>query len=256
MKAKRFDKKLAWKIALILLAALALTSLRPAVCRTIETSRQAAGADVILIDPGHGGMDGGATSAAGLTEKDLSLAIALRLRALAETDGWAVVMTREEDRGLGDGKGSVRSQKTADLNARAALIKKVKPAVAISIHMNSFRQDPSVRGAQTFYPAGPGEQAILDASKSLAETIQSQLTRGIADGTDRAALGKKDVLMLKNPAAPIALVECGFLSNAEEAMLLEQPEYQKALARCIYDGILLHTGRKPARPMEFIDSRG
>jgi N-acetylmuramoyl-L-alanine amidase len=255
MKVRIFDRKLMRKMALAVLTLAVAAGLGPVVYRTIETIRQAAGAEVILIDPGHGGMDGGASSAAGLTEKNITLSIALRLREAAEADGFQVVMTREGDKGPGDGKGSLRSQKTADLNARAALVKKVKPAVAVSIHLNSFKQDTSVRGAQTFYPAGSGERAVLDESKKLAEAIQAQLISGIADGTDRAALGKADVLLLKNPAAPIALVECGFLSNPEEARLLEQPEYQGKLAKCIYEGILLHMGKGPGKPAPIIDSR-
>ena len=79
---------------------------------------------------------------------------------------------------------------------------------------------------------------------------------GISDGTDRTALGKRDVLLFKNPTVPIAIIECGFLSNQEEAKLLEQEDYQRKLARCIYEGILLYTGREPRQPMQAIDSRG
>jgi N-acetylmuramoyl-L-alanine amidase len=257
MKLKIFNRKLIWKIALAVLAIAVLVSLRPMFYRTIAMVQQLTGSDIILIDPGHGGMDGGASSAAGVTEKDINLSIAFYLRELAEADGWKVVMTREEDKGLGDSTGrTIRSQKTADLKARIEMIREVKPTLAVSIHLNSFKQDPSVRGAQTFYPSGQGEQAILDESKKLAEAIQAQLVSGIADGTDRVALGKRDARMLKNPAAPIAIIECGFLSNPEEAKLLEQEAYQRKLAKCIYDGILQHTGRKPAKPIQTIDSRG
>lgn len=257
MKFKIFDKKLIWKIALIVLVIAVLVSIRPMFYRTVSMVQQLTASDMILIDPGHGGMDGGASSAAGVTEKDINLSIAFYLRELAEADGWKVAMTREEDKGLGDSTGTtIRSHKTADLKARIEMIKKVNPTLAVSIHLNSFRQDPSVRGAQTFYPAGPGEQAILDESKKLAEAIQAQLIAGLADGTDRAALGKRDTRMLKNPAAPLVIIECGFLSNPEEAKLLEQKEYQRKLAKCIYDGILLYTGKKPGKPIKTIDSRG
>ncbi len=257
MKIKIFDKKLKWKIALLVLAAAFIIGMHPMYDGMVYMVQQITAADVIVIDPGHGGMDGGASSDTGTTEKDINLAIALYIQELAEADGWKVILTREDDRGLGDAKSkTIRGQKTADLIARRDMIRDVKPTVAVSIHLNSFKQDRSVHGAQTFYPSGPGNQAILDESKKLAEAVQEQLETGIDDGKEREALAKRDVLMFKNPVVPMAIVECGFLSNAEEARLLEQEEYQRKLARCIYNGILLYTGKEPAPPLEWIDSRG
>jgi len=253
---KIFDKNIKW-IALTILTIAFVIGLHPMYDGVVHMVQQITAADVILIDPGHGGMDGGASSDAGVTEKDINLAIALYIQELAEADGWKVVLTRGEDKGLGDDRSkSIRGQKTADLIARREIIRDVKPTVAVSIHLNSFKQDRSVRGAQTFYPAGPGDQAVLDESKKLAEAVQEQLVAGIADGTDRVALAKRDVLIFKNPVVPMIIIECGFLSNAEEARLLEQEEYQRKLARCIYNGILLYTGKESAPPLESIDSRG
>lgn len=257
MKVRIFDKKFLWKLTVIVVALAVLVSIRPMFYRMVSVVDNITSSDVILIDPGHGGMDGGASSAAGVTEKDINLAISFYIKELAEADGWKVVMTREEDVSLGENTGTtIRSQKTADLIARIEMIKKVKPTVAVSIHLNSFKQDSSVRGAQTFYSAGPGEQAILGEGKKLAEAIQENLISGIADGTDRAALGKKDSRMVKNPVVPFAIVECGFLSNPDEASLLENEEYQRKLAKCIYDGIMMYTGKKASTPIQAIDSRG
>lgn len=257
MKVKIFDKFLKMKIALLVLAAAIVICFTPAYDALVAKVQQITSSDIILIDPGHGGMDGGASSDAGVTEKDINLAIAFYIRELAEADGWKVVLTREEDVGLGDTKSkTIRSKKTADLITRRDMIREVGPTVAVSIHLNSFKQDRSVRGAQTFYPAGPGDQMILEESKKFAEIVQDQLVKGIADGTDRAALGKRDVLMFKNPPVPMLIIECGFLSNPEEAKLLEQEEYQRKLAKCIYDGILIYTGREPGTPIQTIDSRG
>ncbi len=257
MKTKIFDKKLKWMIALIILAVAITIGVSPVYDSMIAKVQLITGSDIILIDPGHGGMDGGASSDAGVTEKEINLSIAFYIRELAEADGWKVVMTREKDIGLGDSESkTIRSKKTADLIARREMIKEVKPTVAVSIHLNSFKQDRSVRGAQTFYPTGPGEKSILDESKLFAETIQEQLVIGISDGTDRTSLGKRDVLMFKNPTVPMTIIECGFLSNPEEAKLLEQEDYQRKLARCIYEGILLYTGREPSEPIQAIDSRG
>ncbi len=256
MKVKIFDKKILKRIALAAFAIAILIAIHPAYDGLIAKVQLITATDVIVIDPGHGGMDGGASSDDGTTEKDINLAIAFQIKKLAEADGWKVVLTREDDRSLGEKNKTIRSQKTADLIARREIIKEVDPTVAVSVHLNSFKQDRSVRGAQTFYPGGPGEQTVLDESKMLAEAIQEQLVIGVDDGTDRVALEKRDVLIFRNPTVPMAIIECGFLSNQEEARLLVQKEYQRKLAKCIYEGIMRYTGKEPKEPIKTIDSRG
>jgi N-acetylmuramoyl-L-alanine amidase len=257
MKVKSHGRIQKRRIVLLILAVAVVLGIHPVYEGMTAMVHQIIAADTILIDPGHGGMDGGASSANGTTEKDINLAIALYIKELAEADGWHVVLTRQKDEGLGGkGNGTIRSQKTADLIARREMIKEVKPVVAVSIHLNSFKQDSSVRGAQAFYPSGPAEQTVLDESKRLAEVIQEKLISGMADGNDREALVKRDVLMFKNPTVPMVIIECGFLSNPEEAKLLEQEEYQRKLAEFIYDGIRSYTGKEPQKPVESIDSRG
>lgn len=258
MKDKRHFGKWTWKAALL---AVAVAAAALSICllgeELISMTNLIGASDTLLIDPGHGGMDGGASSADGTTEKDINLAIALYLREMAEADGWKVVMTREVDKSLGERKNNtIRSMKTKDLIVRRDMIRDVAPTAAVSIHLNSFRQDSSVRGAQSFYPAGSGEQSVLDESRRLAETIQEQLITGLADGNDREALTKRDVLMFKNPTVPMVIVECGFLSNPEEARLLKQADYQRRLAELIYEGIMLYTGKEPREPIRAIDSRG
>ena len=125
------------------------------------------------------------------------------------------------------------------------MIQNTDPLLAVSIHLNSFKEDPSVYGAQTFYP-GKGETPdIPEESKQLAEAIQSCLEEQIDDGRERTSMEKNDVLLLKNPSAPTVIVECGFLSNPEEARRLQSEEYQQKLAECIYQGILEFSGRTP-----------
>lgn len=213
--------------------------------------------DILLIDPGHGGVDSGAEGAAGISEKNINLNIGMLIRQMAEADGWTVVMTREDDRGLYPEKDrqTIRSLKTADLLARKKIIEDTKPLVAVSVHLNSFKQDPSVRGAQTFYP-GVGDQFLRDESKLLAECVQSSLVEGISDGTNRVALSKNDVLLFKTPVVPIIIVECGFLSNPEEEMLLNQSDYQRKIAMCIYLGIMKYTGKEGRPPLKVIENRG
>ena len=251
--------KIKWAIRIVFAVLLmaVIVFLVPLQLELLTTVQVVMKSDVLLLDPGHGGIDGGAEGSSGICEKDINLSIALHIRDIAEADGWTVVMTREEDKGLypDRDKQSIRSLKTEDLIARKEIIAEVKPMLAVSIHLNSFKQDSSVHGAQTFYPAGSGEQNILDESKRLAETIQKNLVEGIADGTDRAALSKRDVLLFKNPVVPIVIVECGFLSNRSEEALLSQPDYQRKLAECIYRGIMEYSGREGAPPVRVIDNR-
>ena len=212
-----------------------------------------ANADILLLDPGHGGIDGGAVSAAGICEKDINLAIADKVRELAEADGWTVVQTREDDRILSlNTEGSIRSQKTEDLHARKEMIQNIEPLFAVSIHLNSFKEDPSVYGAQTFYPGQSERETVPEKSKALAESIQASLEENIDDGRERTPMEKNDVLLLKNPTVPTVIVECGFLSNPEEARLLQSEEYQQKLAECIYQGILRYTGKIPSPKVQVL----
>lgn len=253
MKASR---KLRWIVGLAVLLMIAVISFTP--IQSVLTVQFISKGDILLIDPGHGGIDGGAESANGTSEKDINLAIGLAIKDLAEQDGWTVVMTRAEDKGLYPDRDreSIRSLKTADLLERKRIIEEVMPLLAVSVHLNSFKQDPSVHGAQTFYPSSGSDSLILEESKLLAEMIQENLIEGLADGTDREALGKRDALLLKNSPVPIVIVECGFLSNANEANLLTQEAYQKKLAVSIYQGILEYSGKEEGTPLELIDTRG
>jgi len=200
----------------------------------------------IVIDAGHGGFDGGAVSKDGTCEKDINMAIALRLRDLAEDDGWRVVMTRTEDQSLDEGdeeRKRIRTRKTEDLRRRKEIIDETKPVLAVSIHLNSFQEDPSVRGAQTFFPSRAESEQIVEESRKLAEAIQEELVKGLQDGTERKALGKKDVLLLKDPKVPTVIVECGFLTNPEDAERLKNETYQRQLSEFIYNGILTYSGK-------------
>lgn len=214
---------------------------------------------LIVLDPGHGGMDGGAESLQDVCEKDINLAIAFQIKKLAEADGWKIVMTRETDQAVrykgSNGQGqSIRSMKTEDLLARKERINKVDPLLTVSIHLNSYKQDTSVKGAQTFYTTDSDDENVISDSKNLGETIQKQLVSGLNDGNHRIAMGKKDVLLLKDAKKPIVIVECGFLSNSEEADLLQKDFYQKKLAENIYKGILEFAGGGPEKPIRVVES--
>ena len=186
----------------------------------------------IVVDAGHGGPDGGAVSKRGAVEKDLNLAIALFLRDYLQQAGALVIMTREDDRDLADeGTRGFSRRKTEDLLRRVELIRREKPDLVVSIHMNSI-PSPRWSGAQTFYYPNHPDNA------ELAALIQDEIRRNL-ENTKRVAGKVNDVFLLKAiEDIPSVLVEVGFLSNPQEAGRLADPEYQRAAAACIYQGIL------------------
>lgn len=183
----------------------------------------------IVIDPGHGGWDPGKIGINNALEKDINLSISLKLRDLLVENGINVIMTREEDIGLYDESDS--SKKRADLKKRVELINSSGALFAVSIHQNSFTQE-NVRGAQVFYYSDSKE------GKKLAEMIQAQIKETIADGNHRQAKANNTYYMINKTTCPLVIVECGFLSNREEANLLLDEEYQKKMAWGIHLAIL------------------
>ncbi|CAN7747899.1 N-acetylmuramoyl-L-alanine amidase CwlD [Paenibacillus sp. LjRoot153] len=186
----------------------------------------------IALDAGHGGPDGGAESKDGIIEKDINLAITLRLRDYLQQAGAVVVLTRETDTDLAEsGTKGYSKRKTQDLHNRADLIQNNNADMFLSIHLNSIPSD-KWRGAQTFYYLNNPD------NPNLAALIQAELRRNL-ENTDRVAkLADKTVYLLKTLKIPSALVEVGFLSNPEEAKLLADENYQKMLAASVYQGIL------------------
>lgn len=184
---------------------------------------------VIVIDAGHGGRDAGASGKSGVKEKDINLQIAKRLKRYVEDGGGVAVMIREEDNGLY----SIESpnKKKEDMKNRKQIITDSNADLFISIHLNSFPQS-KYYGAQVFYLEGSKE------GQKLAKILQYELRRVLNRGNDRVEKSTKDLYILKDNGIPSALVECGFLSNAEEEMLLSSPEYQEKIAWSLYIGIL------------------
>ena len=191
----------------------------------------------IVVDAGHGGPDGGAEAVDGTQEADLNLAVAKALQDEGERRGMKVIMTRETEEGLYAEDNMERKwRKLEDMECRKACIEASDADVAVSIHMNCFREDSRVHGAQTFYPK-TGNAEVLAVSEKLAEVVQTALKNGIRDGSNRDPMGKGDVYLLENPALPTVLVECGFLSNEADLARLKQENWQRTIARCILEGI-------------------
>lgn len=196
---------------------------------------------VIVLDPGHGGPDGGAVSKDGVVEKDVALNIALHLRDYLQEAGALVVMTREKDTDLADAdtRGLSR-RKVQDLMRRVRIIKESGAEIMVSIHLNAI-PSPRWKGAQTFYHPESEE------NKKLASFIQAELIRTL-ENTDRLPKMNGDVFILRQSPVPAAMVEVGFLSNPEEAARLGDEKYQKKLAAAIYYGILRYSSEEDLPP--------
>lgn len=185
-----------------------------------------------VIDAGHGGEDGGAVTATGDKESEINLAVAERLDALLVLLGRRTKMTRTDDVSVySDGAETLRQKKASDLRNRVAMVNAEPDAVLVSIHQNSLPQAPSVRGAQVFYGAEP-------AGQELALSVQTALNAAVNANPKQAKRIDDSIYLMRHTERPALLIECGFLSNAEEAARLKTPEHQKRLSAAIAAGLL------------------
>lgn len=186
---------------------------------------------MILIDPGHGGIDGGAKSKNGTIEKDINLAISLKLRSKLEEKGYKVSMTREDDIGLYEDGKNVKNKKRQDLAKRVELKTTTNCDLFISIHQNMFPQAKS-KGAQVWY-------ANNETSKKLAEDIQESLKKNLDENNHRLSkpAGDQYKILRDNHKCASVIVECGFLSNPQEEKKLKEEEYQDKIATAIAKAI-------------------
>ena len=183
---------------------------------------------VIILDAGHGGRDGGASSRDGLVERDLVFAITTMVEKHLRLQGFPVILTRVDEHDLASPHANNR--KREDLTRRIEIMNEHEFAIAISIHANAIN-NTSWRGAQTFYDPHALE------NKALAEAIMGRLRHHIPELT-REARPISNIFILRNSTIPTALVEVGFLSNPAEANLLKDEDYQQLLAYSIFEGIL------------------
>ena len=179
----------------------------------------------IIIDAGHGGVDGGATSCTGVLESKLNLQIALRLEDLLHLVGVDTVMIRREDISVYTEGESIAAKKVSDLKERVRIVNSIENAALISIHQNTF-SDPRYSGAQVFY-ASTGE------SQQLARTLQQSLVTNLNPSSNRKAKKGSGVYLLDKIKNTGVLVECGFLSNPEEEGKLRSTTYQLKLCSVI-----------------------
>ena len=179
----------------------------------------------VIIDAGHGGFDGGASSISGALEKDINLSIALKTRAALTLFGFNVIMTRTDDRALAN-------TKKEDMYARLDIVKNNPDSIFVSIHQNHYSEG-KYSGAQMFY----GTNNSADA-KSLATILQNNFKENLnPQNTRQIKSADKSLFLFKNAPQPSVLIECGFLSNFNEARLLENEKYQTKIALTIAQSI-------------------
>ena len=193
-----------------------------------EQGTQKAVGPLILVDAGHGGSDPGMIGMGGLEEKGINLSISLFLRDRLEKSGYSVIMTREEDKGLYDS--SAANKKAQDMQRRIAMIREHMPVLSVSIHQNSYH-DAGVHGPQVFYYESSVE------GKKLAEAVQSSLNDLLEVDRPRKVKGNTSYYLLKRSSGTLVIVECGFLTNPEEAQKLQTKEYQEKVAAAVSEGI-------------------
>lgn len=182
----------------------------------------------IVIDAGHGGEDGGATSCTGRLESEYNLEIALRLESLMQLLGYKTQMIRRTDTAIYTKGDTIAQKKIDDLKQRVRIANQSEGTVLLSIHQNYFSQG-QYSGAQVFY-------ANNDSSKTLANALQKALAENLNPGSRRKSKVGKGIYLLEKCSGCAVLVECGFLSNRQEEALLRQKEYQKKLV-CVIGAV-------------------
>lgn len=184
----------------------------------------------LVIDPGHGGEDGGAVSCTGELESRINLSISLRLNDLLRLLGYRTKMTRSEDISIyGKDAVTVSEKKVSDLKNRVRIVNGTDHAILLSIHQNLF-EEAQYHGAQVFY-------APTSGSIQFAEAVQMALRTGLEPSNHRQTKQAQNVYLMNKIRCPGILVECGFLSNPTEEALLRSEDYQKKLTCAIVSGL-------------------
>lgn len=179
----------------------------------------------IVIDAGHGGIDGGATSCTGVLESHMNLQIAIRLESFLHLLGYKTIMVRRTDESVYTQGNTIAAQKVSDLQERVRLVNETENCILVSLHQNTF-SDRRYCGAQVFY-------APTEKSSTLAQMLQDNLVNHLNPGSKRKSKSAKGVYLMDHIQAPGVLIECGFISNPAEEALLRNTNYQKKLCTVI-----------------------
>ena len=200
--------------------------------QTIETVSLPVSDKTIVLDSGHGNPDKGAQSANGITEEAINLIVTKKVQGLLEQSGCNVVLTRSDENGIYDlNSATLREKKVSDIKNRVRIGNESSADAFISIHLNKIPQS-QYYGWQTFFRQND------EKSEELAKSLQEGLNCSMQKENKREALKITGKYIIEHVEIPIAIIECGFLSNPEEEKLLQQDEYQNKLAWGIYNGIM------------------
>ena len=179
----------------------------------------------LILDAGHGGLDGGTTSCTGQLESGYNLDITLRLRDMLNFLGYNTLLIRDSDVSVYTKGESISQKKASDLKERVRIVNETDNGLLISIHQNHF-SDSQYSGAQVFYPATPG-------SETLARQLQSAFVSHLNPGSRRQVKKSQGIYLMEHIHCTGLLIECGFLSNPQEAYNLSQPDFQQKLCAII-----------------------
>ncbi len=198
----------------------------------VNTADMEADRKIIVLDSGHGGMDGGCSTADGIPEKGINLSIMLTVRDMCRLYGYDVAVTRDRDISVHDsGVEGIRNQKVSDMENRLELFNKYPDAVCLSIHQNTFT-DPKYSGAQMFYSSANPE------SERFAAILKDLFVQNLQpDNTRETKLCGKELYLCYYCTNPAVMAECGFLSNPEEAAKLKDAAYQQQVAYTLFSGL-------------------
>lgn len=217
---------------MVVLSFLTLTAIGSRTVTVLSESRPIERLSCIVIDPGHGGEDGGATSCTGLLESQFNLEISLRLRDLLHLLGYDTKTIRTSDISVYTAGQTIAQKKASDLKERVRIVNETENALLLSIHQNQF-SDSRYSGAQVFY-------AGTEGSEELAKAMQSAFVETLNPGSSRRSKRSSGVYLMEHIDSPGVLIECGFLSNPEEEAKLRTPEYQKKLCCVIASSVSIY----------------
>ena len=225
MKESYFQMRVAPIYCLVFLFAVLIALIGNQTISAFSDNTVLRGRHTIVLDAGHGGEDGGATSCTGILESNLNLEIALRLNDLLRFMGYQTYMVRTTDTALHTQGDTIAARKASDLKARVAIAENTDNCIWISIHQNYFSDD-RYSGAQVFYAGTSG-------SDNLGKQLQNNIIKYLNPFSHRQAKQITGIYLFEHLPCIGILVECGFISNREEEALLRSNTYQKKLISVI-----------------------
>ena len=214
---------------LTLLLSLLITKGADQAVTTIAQNTPIPHENTIIIDAGHGGEDGGATSCSGVLESQINLEIALRLQDLFHLLGYRTLMIRTSDVSVYTEGNTIAAKKVSDLRQRVRIVNGTTDGILISIHQNTFPVG-KYSGAQVFYNDA-------DGSKRLAQMMQSAFIETINPGSNRKSKTSHGIYLMEKVQNTAVLVECGFLSNPQEEAQLRSKDYQQKICCVIVSSV-------------------